>query len=175
MGAGLVMTGHAVLTPLLQALSMLAGDMVTMSRAADHARPSAYPNHWRVRNLAVAAVPLGIFKLLYCLSILAVGWFYFGLNPERMQSLTFLTLILAGQSNIYVLRERRHFWRSHPAWVMVMASTADIAIVGALAVAGLLMAPLPITIVGGLCATTIAFAFTLDAIKVGVFHRLRID
>jgi H+-transporting ATPase len=33
MGAGLIMTGHAVLTPLLQALSMLTGDLVTMSRA----------------------------------------------------------------------------------------------------------------------------------------------
>jgi len=175
MGAGLVMTGHAVLTPLLQALSMLAGDMVTMSRAADHARPSPYPNHWRIRNLTLAAVPLGIFKLSYCLSILAAGWFYVGLNPDQMRTLTFLTLILAGQANTYVLREHGHFWHSHPAWVMVLASVTDIAIVVILAVAGLLMAPLPVAIVGGLFATTLAFAFTLDTVKVGVFRRLQID
>ncbi len=63
MGAGLIMTGHAVLTPLLQALSMLTGDLVTMSRAADRATPSPYPNVWRVRNLTIAAVPLGLLKL----------------------------------------------------------------------------------------------------------------
>ncbi len=63
MGAGLLMTGHAVLTPLLQALSMLTGDFVTMARAADRARPSAYPNAWRIRNLTLAAIPLGLFKL----------------------------------------------------------------------------------------------------------------
>ena len=59
LGAGLIITGHAVLTPLLQALSMLTNDFVTMARAADRARPSPYPNAWRVRNLTIAAMPLG--------------------------------------------------------------------------------------------------------------------
>ena len=59
LGAGLMITGHAVLTPLLQAISMLTNDFVTMARAADRARPSPYPNAWRVRNLSLAAVPLG--------------------------------------------------------------------------------------------------------------------
>ena len=175
MGAGLVITGHAVLTPLLQALSMLAGDLVTMSRAADHARPSPYPNHWRVRHLTLAAVPLGIFKLAYCLSILAAGWFVVGLDPDRMRTLTFLMLILAGQANTYILRERGHFWHSHPARVMVLASITDLTIVTSLAAFGLLMTALPLAIVGGLFVTTVAFAFALDTVKVGVLHRLRID
>jgi len=62
LGAGLIITGHAVLTPLLQALSMLTNDFVTMARAADRARPSAYPNTWRIKNLSLAAVPLGLFQ-----------------------------------------------------------------------------------------------------------------
>jgi len=40
LGAGLIITGHAVLTPLLQALSMLTNDFVSMARTADRARPS---------------------------------------------------------------------------------------------------------------------------------------
>jgi H+-transporting ATPase len=59
LGVGLIMAGHAVLTPMLQALSMLAGDVVTMSRAADRAKPTPYPNAWRVRNLTLTAFPLG--------------------------------------------------------------------------------------------------------------------
>ena len=58
LGAGLVMTGHAVLTPLLQALSMLTGDLVTMSQGGGSGEAVAYPNVWRVRNLTLAAVPL---------------------------------------------------------------------------------------------------------------------
>jgi H+-transporting ATPase len=175
MGAGLVITGHAVLTPLLQALSMLAGDLVTMSRAADHASPSSYPNHWRVRNLTLAAVPLGVFKLAYCLTILAAAWFLVGLDPGQMRTLTFLMLILAGQATTYILRERGHFWRSHPAWVMVLASVAGLTIVTGLAVEGLLMTPLPLAIVGGLFVTTVAFAVVLDTVKIAVLHRLQID
>ena len=45
MGAGLVMTGHAVLTPLLQALSMLAGDFVTMSQRSRSSEALAISQH----------------------------------------------------------------------------------------------------------------------------------
>ena len=175
MGAGLVMTGHAVLTPLLQALSMLAGDFVTMSRAADRAKPSPYPNTWRVRNLTLTAIPLGLFKLSYCVGLLAAGWFLLRLSTGEMRTLTFLMLVLAGQANVYVLRERGHFWRSHPAWVMMFASAADVAIVTSLAAGGVLMTPLPPATVGILFATTLCFALTLDAVKIAVFARLRID
>ena len=83
MGAGLVITGHAVLTPLLQALSMLTGDFVTMARAADRARPSPYPNAWRIRNVTIAAIPLGSFKLSYCVCVLAAGWYWLASPPSR--------------------------------------------------------------------------------------------
>ena len=83
LGAGLIITGHAVLTPLLQALSMLTNDFVTMARAADRARPSPYPNAWRVRNLTLAAVPLGVFRLLYLVAILGFGWYGLRLEPRR--------------------------------------------------------------------------------------------
>jgi H+-transporting ATPase len=39
MGGSLVMTGHAVMTPLLQALWMLGSDIPMMARAADRANP----------------------------------------------------------------------------------------------------------------------------------------
>lgn len=43
LGAGLVMTGHAVLTPMLQAMSMFAGDFVSIARTVDHMTPSHTP------------------------------------------------------------------------------------------------------------------------------------
>jgi H+-transporting ATPase len=175
LGAGLVMTGHAVLTPLLQALSMLTADMVTMSRAADRAKPSLYPNAWRVRNLTIAAIPLGLFKLSYCLCVLAIGWFVLHLSPGQMQTLTFLMLVLAGQANVYVLREHGHFWHSRPAKVMLLASATDVAIVSCFASVGILMASLPLPIVGSLYLTTCAFALLLDQVKVAAFARIRID
>lgn len=175
LGAGLVMTSHAVLTPLLQALAMLTGDIVTMSRTADRATPSAYPNAWRVRNMTLAAIPLGLFKLSYCITMLAAGWFWLRLGTTQMQTLTFTMLVLAGQANIYVLRERGPIWRSHPARIMLYATTADLAIVTALALGGILMAPLSPGIVGRLFIATICFALALDLVKQIVFRHIRID
>jgi len=175
MGAGLVMTGHAVLTPILQALMMLASDFVTMSRAADRARPSDYPNAWRVRNLILAAIPLGLFKLTYLVATLAAGWFVLHLSAGQMQTLTFLTLALAGQANIYVLRARRRFWKSRPAAVMLVASAFDVAIVTSLAACGVLMARLPALCVGGVWLGTICFAFAFDTLKLAVRSNIQID
>ena len=175
LGAGLVMTGHAVLTPLLQAISMLAGDFVTMSRAADRVRPSPYPNAWRIRNLVLAAIPLGVFKLSNYVGVLAIGWFVLGLGPDEMRTFTFVMLVFGGQATVYVLREHGHFWSSRPASVMLFASLADVAIVASLAIGGVLMTPLPPAIVGILVIATLVFALALDFVKIAVFYRLRID
>jgi H+-transporting ATPase len=175
LGAGLIITGHAVLTPLLQALSMLTNDFVTMARAADRARPSAYPNTWRVRNLSLAAVPLGLFRLLYLVAILGLGWYWLRLRPDQMQTLTFTMLVFAGQGNVYVLRERGRLWHSRPAPVMLLASFCDLFLVTAFAAGGILMSPLPIWIIASLVATTVVFSLAMDTIKLAVFARIRID
>lgn len=175
LGVGLIMTGHAVLTPMLQALSMLAGDIVTMSRAADRARPTPYPNAWRVRNLTLAALPLGAFKLSYCLGVLAVGWYGLGFGAPAMRTLTFAMLVLAGQANVYVLREKGPLWNSRPAGIMLLASLVDVGLVTTLVLSGALVSPLSPGVVGLLAIATLGFALMMDLLKRLVFSHLSID
>jgi H+-transporting ATPase len=175
LGAGLIITGHAVLNPLLQAISMLNNDFVTMSRAADRARPSPYPNAWRVRNITLAAIPLGAFRLLYLLVLLSLAWFVLRLTPDQMQTLTFVMLAFAGQGNVYVLRERGRLWQSLPAPIMLLASAGDLALVGSLAGSGTFMSPLPLSVIGSLLGATLVFTLAMDSIKMAVFARIRID
>jgi H+-transporting ATPase len=175
LAAGLVMTGHAVLTPMLQALAMLAGDVVTMSRAADRAQPTPYPNAWRVRNLTLAAIPFGAVKLAYCVGVLAAGWYWLGLAFDEMRTLTFVMLVFAGQASVYVLRAKGPFWRSRPAAVMVLASLANVVIVVAFALTGFLMRPLSTASLGMLALSTLGFALLMDFLKRLVFSRLDID
>jgi H+-transporting ATPase len=175
LGAGLIVTGHAVLTPFLQALAMLTNDFVTMARTADRARPSSYPNAWRIRNLTLAAIPLGGFRLLYLVTILSVSWYVLHLSAVQMQTLTFVMLGFAGQGNVYVLRERGRLWSSRPAPIMILASACDVLLMGGLAASGFLMAPLPLAIIAALVGTTLVFTLAMDSIKLAVFARLRID
>jgi len=148
---------------------------MTMARAADTARPSTYPNVWRVRNLTIAAIPLGLFRLVYLIAILGVGWFELRLSPDQMQTLTFTMLAYAGQGNVYVLRERGRLWRSRPAPVMLFVSACNLAFVTSLAGFGLLMSPLPLFVLGGLAAATLVFTLAMDSLKLVVFAHVRID
>jgi H+-transporting ATPase len=44
LAAGLFLTGHAILTPLLMVISMLGGDLLGMAVTTDNVRPSALPD-----------------------------------------------------------------------------------------------------------------------------------
>ena len=70
---GLIMTGHAILTPLLMVIVMITGDFLAMSLTTDNVRPSPMPNAWRIGNLTIAGVIMGVGLLAFCTGILAVG------------------------------------------------------------------------------------------------------
>ena len=175
LGTGLIMTGHAVLTPVLQAMSMFAGDFASMARAADHAIPSAYPNAWRVRNLVIAAIPLALLKLVFLISVVAIGVFRIGMSPEQLQTLTFTLLVFAGQGTMFVLRERNHMWRSRPSLILMTFSLADIVVVSLIATFGFLTAPLPPLAILVLLGATVLFILAIDQVKTRLFRHIRID
>ena len=72
---GLIMTGHAILTPLLMVIVMITGDFLAMSLTTDNVRPSPMPNAWRIGSLTMAGVIMGICLLAFCTGVLAVGKF----------------------------------------------------------------------------------------------------
>ena len=51
LAVGLVMTGHAILTPMLMVIIMLTGDLLGMSLTTDNVRPSPMPNAWRIGSI----------------------------------------------------------------------------------------------------------------------------
>jgi H+-transporting ATPase len=171
---GLIMTGQAILTPMLMVLMMVTGDFLSMSSATDNVRPSPQPSLWKIGNLTVAAVLMGVVDLLFCIACLAIGKFVLGLDTATLRTLTVATLVFSGQAVFYVARERRHLWSSCPGRWLLVSSVIDLAIVSVLASNGILMAALPIAILAGLLAATVAFTFVLDAVKVILFRRLAI-
>jgi len=172
---GLVMTGHAVLTPLLMVILLIAGDVLAMSLTTDNVVPSPKPNAWRIDSLTIAGVAMGIGQLIFCAAVLAVGTFALDLGVESLRTLTFVALAFGSQATLYVVRERRRLWSSRPSGWLVASSVADVLIAATLAVGGIAMAPLPTWVVASiLAAAAAAFAFILDLVKAPVFARLKI-
>jgi H+-transporting ATPase len=174
LAAGLVMTSHAILTPMLMVLMMVTGDFLAMSSSTDNVRPSPTPNTWRIRSLTIAGIVMGATDLIFCVACLATGKFAIGLGTSALQTLTVATLVFSGQAVFYVARERQHLWSSVPGRWLIASSVADLGIVSFLAFNGILMAPLPIAILAGLLVAAVAFAFVLDAVKLVLFDRLAV-
>jgi H+-transporting ATPase len=172
---GLIMTGHAILTPLLMVIVMITGDFLSMSLTTDNVRPSAMPNAWRIGTLTTAGIIMGICLLAFCTGVLAVGKFVINLGADTLRTLAFAALVFGSQATIYAIRERRHLWGSRPSFWLAASSVADIVIASTLAVGGIAMTPLPVEVVAETLAAAAAFAFVLDAVKVPVFARLGIS
>ncbi|MGP0059688.1 MAG: HAD-IC family P-type ATPase [Beijerinckiaceae bacterium] len=174
LAVGLIMTGHAILTPLLMVLIMITGDFLGMALTTDNVRPSPMPNAWQIGNLTIAGVSMGIGELVFCTSILAFGAYRMGFDIDALRTLAFVAVVFGNQVTTYTNRERRHLWSSRPSFWLVVSSIADIVIALTLALGGIAMTPLPVLVVAGTLAAAIAFAFILDLVKVPLFRRLGI-
>lgn len=170
--AGLILTGHAILTPLLMVLLMTSGDFLAMSSTTDNVRPSAEPNDWQIGRLTIAGMVLGTCNLVFCTSTLAIGKFALGLGMDELRTLAAITLVFSGQAIFYVVRERRRLWSSRPSTWFFAASIADVGIISVLALRGILMHDLPLAVVACVGVAAVVFAFALDFVKVGAFRIL---
>jgi len=103
------------------------------------------------------------------------GMLRFGLGAEEMQTLAFVTIVFGNQAVLYVVRDRNHLWSSKPSVWVLAASVADIAIVSALGLSGILMEPLAWRIILTLFSAAIGFAFILDQIKQRIIAKIKIE
>ena len=175
LAVGLLVTGQAILTPLLMVIIMITGDFLGMSLTTDNVQPSTRPNVWRVGRLTLAGVVMGLASLVFCCAVLAVGDFALGFGIEPLRTLAFVAIVFVKQATTYTNRERRWFWSSRPSGWLVASSVADVSIASALAVAGIATAALPVGVVAATLACAAGYTFVLDAIKVPALRRLGLD
>ena len=175
LAVGLVITDHAVLTPMLMVIVMISGDFLSMSLTTDRVQPSKMPNSWQIGRITIAGVILGVCFLAFSTAILAIGKFEMHLGIETLRTLCAVGIVFGSQATTYVIRGRQHLWGLRPSLILVLSSVADVLIISTLAVCGIAMAPLTLSVVTCELAAAIAFGFLLDAVKIPLFARLRIS
>ena len=174
LAVGLVMTGHAILTPMLMVIVMLTGDLLGMSLATDHVRPSPTPNVWRIGQLTIAGVFMGVSELVFCAGVLSFAKFHLGFAIETLRTVAFVAIVFGNQATTYTNRERGRLGACRPSRWLIGSSVVDVTIASALALSGIAMNPLPLAVVGGAFAAAAVFAVLLDFAKVPVLSRLKI-
>lgn len=172
---GLVMTGHAILTPMLMVIVMLTNDFLTMALATDSVRPSTGPNQWRIGNLTLAAAVLAGWELAFCASVLVIGQFWLHLPIEKLRTIALIALVFASQATLFSIRERRLAWSSCPSGWLLLSSAVNLLIISVLATCGVAMAAVPTMLLLAVLAAAAIFFLVVDSVKVTVLNRLQIS
>ena len=167
---GVLLTRTFVITPLLIVLLLFTNDFVTMSIATDHVSFSPRPDRWNIRTLMFTSGALAALILMLSFTVFFVGRDRLQLPLPQLQTLVFLMLVFTGQSNVYLVRERNHFWHSRPSGWLMLSSGTDIIVVSLLATKGILMAALPWTVIGSLLIAVVLFAVLVDSLKIFIFR-----
>lgn len=175
LAVGLIMTGDAILTPLLMVIVMVTGDFLAMSLTTDTVRPSERPNSWMIGRITIAGVVLGSCLLVFCTVVLAFGKYELRLGVEQLRTLAVVSIVYGSQATIHAIRDRRHFWGPRPSTWLAWCSVADLLIITVLAVGGIAMARLAPMMVAFELAAAIVFWLILGGLKIPVFSRLRIS
>ncbi|MBI3896148.1 MAG: plasma-membrane proton-efflux P-type ATPase [Acidobacteria bacterium] len=165
---GLVITGHAVMTPVLMVLLVVTNDFLSMSLTTDRASAAPSPSAWHMRNITAAAFVLGLCKLGFSTAVMIFAKFNLGFGPGELQTLAFVTLVFGNQAVLYALRERRRLWCSKPSNWVLAASVVDIAIGSTVILSGVLTQALPWKVLVAILMTTGGFAVLLDQVKLRV-------
>jgi H+-transporting ATPase len=174
LGVALIMTGHAILTPMLMVIIMITGDFLGMSLTTDRVRASPSPNTWKIPSLTIAGALMGIGELIFCTAILVFGKYAMHMDLNTLRTLAFVAIVFGNQATTYNNRERRRLWSSQPSKWVLASSGVDILIAAALSLTGIAMSPLPILIILGTLAGAAAFAVVIDFVKVPAFRHLAI-
>jgi len=166
---GLVVSKVLVLTPMLIVLLLFANDFITMSITTDRVTFAKAPDRWAIRPLMVAASALALPLLAFSFGLFYAATAWMRLPLPQVQTLMFVMLAFTGQGTVYLVRERRHFWRSLPSGWMLGSTALDVVAVSTMAVFGILMTAVPWTLVALILGATLVFLFLLDFLKIQVF------
>ena len=169
-----LLTGHKPLTPLLMVLIIFLNDFLTMSLTTDRMSVSTRPNQWRTRAVVTASTVLAFCKLIFSLGVFLLADYVLGLDPARLQTLTFATLILTSQAGVYLLRERHHCWTSLPSREMLGSTVFGLGVTAGIALSGWHVPAIRPALLAGVAIAAALYFLALDWFKIWLFARLRL-
>lgn len=160
-------------TPLIILLLIFTNDFVTMSLSTDNVRYSKKPNKWNIKELMGISLAFGIGWLIYIMGVYLWAWKILDLpsNSGALYSLVFLGLVYSGHANIFMVRERSHFWHSMPSLTLLITEAGGLTLATLMVIFGWLVAPVPLILVAYMIVISFISMVILDFIKVPILKK----
>ncbi len=169
LAGGVVLAKTFVTTPTLIVLLMFGTDIATMTLSTDQVVASPGPDRWSVSSLVstgaiIGALLVGISTAVY------LSRYIFSLTLGQTQTLVFVWLVFgAAQGILYLMRNPKWFWtRPYPSRMLALSTVLDVVLVGVIAWAGWLTAPLSPVLIAATLGLAVIFLLIADVVKVSL-------
>jgi H+-transporting ATPase len=130
------------LTAVMIVMLALLNDGAILSIAYDNVHYKDQPEAWNMRLVLGISTILGIFGVAAAFGLFYLGERVFHLDRDRIQTLMYLKLSVAGHLTIFLTRTRGPFWSIRPARVLWIAVLGTQTLATLIAVYGVFMHPL---------------------------------
>jgi H+-transporting ATPase len=157
-------------TAIMIVLLAVLNDGAILSIAYDNVRYSNQPERWDMWSVLGVATTLGIIGVIASFSLLYLGENAFHLSQDKIQTLMYLKLSIAGHLTVFVARPRGPFWSIKPSRILLMAVIGTQVIATLIAVYGFLMAPLGWAYAGIVWGYALAWLFFNDMAKLAAYR-----
>ncbi len=130
------------ITAVMIVMLALLNDGAILSIAYDNVHYKNKPEAWNMPLVLGVATVLGVIGVVSAFGLFYLGERVFHLDHERIQTLMYLKLSVAGHLTIFLTRTRGPFWSIRPARTLWTAVVGTQMLATFIAVYGVLMAPL---------------------------------
>jgi H+-transporting ATPase len=173
--AGFFLFRNMILSMLDMSLLVFANDFVTMSLATDNAKDAQAPNQWKVKNITLASLAIGLLLAAQGISGIFIGQDLLRLDFGHMQTFVLLTLIFTSQFRVLIVRERRCMWDSMPGTLLLASTGSTMAIFFLMGAFGFIIPSLGARETGLALAYSLVFTAVLDCPKRLFFKLFHVD
>jgi H+-transporting ATPase len=159
-------------TAIMIVMLALLNDGAILSIAYDKVRYRNQPEAWNMRLVLGIATVLGVVGPIAAFGLFYLGDRVFDIERDRLQTMMYLLLSVAGHLTIFLTRTRGPFWSIRPARVLVLAVVGTQVIATLIAVYGLFMTPLGWGWAAFVWAYALVWALASDRIKLLAYRIL---
>jgi len=159
-------------TAVMIVMIALLNDGAILSIAYDNVHYKNKPEAWNMRLVLGISTVLGIFGVIAAFGLFYMGERVFHLDRDRIQTLMYLKLSIAGHLTIFLTRTRGPFWSIRPARILWIAVLGTQTVATLIAVYGFFMHPLGWGWAGFVWGYALLWALVNDRIKLLAYRIL---
>ena len=164
------------ITTIMIILLALLNDLPILTIAYDNTWLDPKPVRWNMHRVLTVATALGLVGVIQTFGILLIGKLVFGYDAGQIQSLIYIKLAIAGHLTLLVVRKQHAFWKKpYPAKILLAAILGTQAVAAMIVGFGILVTPIPWSVIGLVWVYCLAWMFINDWVKIHVYRHLSLS